>query len=546
MSQMIRRVATAFFMACVVGLILLFPGSARAAVSYSAAEIAVVDLINNYRVANGVAPLLVSDLVSDASSKHSQDMAKYGFFSHSSVKSDWFPSGSNAGSRMVACGYPPNAHWGENIAMGYTTPESVFAAWRASPTHDENMLNRHWAVIGVAYEAGPGGGYWTTDFGSYLDGTAHPSGGSAPPDTVAPTVAILSPGAGADLRGLVTVTISATDNIEVERVELWIGSLLIATDYEKPYAIVWNTSAFNPGTYLMEVRAYDSAGNAGEDQRVIHVSHTPGTSSSTTTTSTTTPTTRPTTSTTTPTTTIPSTTTTTTPAPTTTTTTPTTTTTTTTTTTITTTTTTPSSTTSTTAPPTTTTTAKPAVSFNDVPSSHRFFHAIASLAACDVVCGFPDGLFRPDSAVTRGQFAKIIMLALGRHTPAIDNEHNPSFVDVRYDGSPYPFDFVEEAAALHIITGFNDGTFGPAKNVTRLQLVQMLVRAGGKALAQPPAGYACFEDVPAYAKDAVMIARFNGLASGKTATCFDPYSAATRGQVAQMVFQLLRVTQETQ
>jgi hypothetical protein len=70
----------------------------------------------------------------------------------------------------------------------------------------------------------------------------------------------------------------------------------------------------------------------------------------------------------------------------------------------------------------------------------------------------------------------------------------------------------------------------------------MLVRAGGMRLATPPAGYACpFTDVPAYAREAVRVARYNNLLSGKTATEFDPYGPATRGHVAKMVYGLTQV-----
>ena len=85
-------------------------------------------------------------------------------------------------------------------------------------------------------------------------------------------------------------------------------------------------------------------------------------------------------------------------------------------------------------------------------------------------------------------------------------------------------------------------TFAPEAKVTRLQLALMLVRAGGDSLQDVPAGYVFpFKDVPAYAKAAVGIAHYNGLLSGRTATEFDPYASATRGQVAKMVHGLVEV-----
>jgi hypothetical protein len=203
----------------------------------------------------------------------------------------------------------------------------------------------------------------------------------------------------------------------------------------------------------------------------------------------------------------------------------------------TTTTTVPSTTSTTTTSSTTTTIGGPR--FADVSSTHSFYEEIMSLACEGILSGCADGLFHPDNPVTRAQFAKIIILALGRHTAAMDNTSSPTFRDLPFAGSEYPFDYVEEAAVLGIIGGFPDGTFRPQSPVTRAQLALMLARAGGDRLAQPPTGYVCpFRDVPSYAKVAVTLAYYNSLVNGKTATTFDPYAQATRGQVAKMVYRL--------
>ena len=91
----------------------LTPGD-QAAVSYSDQEIAFVNLLNNYRVANGLSPLLVSDMISEACDRHNSDMAKYKFFGHYSVKSDWFATNASPWDRMAASGYTYNTSKGEN------------------------------------------------------------------------------------------------------------------------------------------------------------------------------------------------------------------------------------------------------------------------------------------------------------------------------------------------------------------------------------------------------------------------------------------------
>ena len=65
-----------------------------------------------------------------------------------------------------ASGYP-YGYWGENVAYGYATADSVMAAWMNSAGHRANILNPHYRDLGVgcAYSASrvP---YWTQDFGS--------------------------------------------------------------------------------------------------------------------------------------------------------------------------------------------------------------------------------------------------------------------------------------------------------------------------------------------------------------------------------------------
>ena len=175
-----------------------------------------------------------------------------------------------------------------------------------------------------------------------------------------------------------------------------------------------------------------------------------------------------------------------------------------------------------------------------MPVEYRFYTEVMSLAGAEIIGGFSDGSFRPNEPVKRAQFAKIIMLAVDEHTDVVEAAGDATFPDVRWTGDRYPFDYVEEAVDLGIIKGLNGGLFGPYDNITRAQLALMLVRAGGTELTTPPPGYAHgFVDVPAFADEAVTIARYNGLLSGKTDELFDPYGAATRGQVAKMTSNLV-------
>ena len=167
---------------CFAGILLvvllfgLLLTSGAEAYSYTNEEATFVNLLNEYRVANGLSPLLVSDLVSEACYRHNHDMAKYSFFSHYSEKSDWFATNALPWDRMSLSGYDFYTSKGENIAAGQQTAAQVFEAWKASSGHNANMLGSAYTVIGVSrYQlaGSPYTFYWTTDFGGYVDSTAH-------------------------------------------------------------------------------------------------------------------------------------------------------------------------------------------------------------------------------------------------------------------------------------------------------------------------------------------------------------------------------------
>ena len=151
--------------------------AAGEAVTYEPEEVSFVSLLNWYRFTNGLEPLMVSDTVTLACDRHSSDMAKYNFFDHYTPagKSDWFPAGSAPWDRMRLCGYTGATWMAENIAAGQITGQVVFDAWRTSAPHNSTMLSPSPRVLGVSLVPVTTGYryYWTTDFGNYVDATAH-------------------------------------------------------------------------------------------------------------------------------------------------------------------------------------------------------------------------------------------------------------------------------------------------------------------------------------------------------------------------------------
>nr|WP_317623435.1 CAP domain-containing protein [Streptomyces noursei] len=116
-----------------------------------------VQLVNQERTKAGCSPLTLNEKLTKAAQDHSRDMADHGNMSHTGS------DGSDPGARITTAGYNWGSY-GENVAYGYDTPESVMAGWMSSPGHKRNILDCSFKEIGVGL-AQPGS-YWMQDFGA--------------------------------------------------------------------------------------------------------------------------------------------------------------------------------------------------------------------------------------------------------------------------------------------------------------------------------------------------------------------------------------------
>jgi thermitase len=81
-------------------------------------------------------------------------------------------------------------------------------------------------------------------------------------DTTAPTVSIASP-TGGTVAGNVAVTVNASDNVGVTRVDLRVNGVTVASDTASPYQFTWNSTTLPNGSVSLTAVAVDAAGNAG-------------------------------------------------------------------------------------------------------------------------------------------------------------------------------------------------------------------------------------------------------------------------------------------
>lgn len=118
-------------------------------------EQAVVRLVNAERAQRGLSALSLNSTLCRYARIKSEDLRQNGYFSHTS------PTYGTPFEMMRTFGISYQ-HAGENIAMGFDSPSSVFAAWMQSESHRTNILSPSYHSLGVGYVSA--GGYWTQWF----------------------------------------------------------------------------------------------------------------------------------------------------------------------------------------------------------------------------------------------------------------------------------------------------------------------------------------------------------------------------------------------
>ncbi|HEY9598654.1 MAG TPA: S-layer homology domain-containing protein, partial [Cyanophyceae cyanobacterium] len=174
-------------------------------------------------------------------------------------------------------------------------------------------------------------------------------------------------------------------------------------------------------------------------------------------------------------------------------------------------------------------------SFTDI-QPHWAAEFIRRLANLNLVSGFADGSFKPDTPLARAQYAALVVKIF-----------NPAPIRPAVQFS----DVLEEFWASHVISqayrggflsGFPDQTFHPQQNLRRVELIISLVN--GLSLPNADAKvleiYQDRDSIPAYALSAVAAATQAGLVVNyPDVTLVQPKQEATRADAIAFMYQAL-------
>lgn len=160
----------------------------------------------------------------------------------------------------------------------------------------------------------------------------------------------------------------------------------------------------------------------------------------------------------------------------------------------------------------------------------KYEEAVNNLVSEGIINGYLDKTFKPENEITRAEMAKILVVAAKLSVEAEKNTTRQIFPDVQkeYWASKY----INFAYQNDYIEGYEDGNFGPDKNVTYAEAITMVVRMLGYKTAVEAKG----EWPDNYINKAENLKILNNVDYTKK------NANAKRGEIANLVWNAIRET----
>jgi len=131
-------------------LVFLLPILARLNLVNSIASVLpsiLADFTNEERKEQSLQTLAVNEVLNKAAELKAQDMARNGYFAHTS------PDGKTPWYWLSEVGYSYQ-YAGENLAVNFSDSKDVTEAWMASPTHKANIVKENYTEVGTGVAVG--------------------------------------------------------------------------------------------------------------------------------------------------------------------------------------------------------------------------------------------------------------------------------------------------------------------------------------------------------------------------------------------------------
>lgn len=161
---------------------------------------------------------------------------------------------------------------------------------------------------------------------------------------------------------------------------------------------------------------------------------------------------------------------------------------------------------------------------------------IAAMVAKGFITGFPDGTFKPQTNLTRAQYAALLAKTFNlppKRTATVFSDVPASF---------WAAAAIRKASEMGFISGFPDRTFRPNQNLTRVQAIVSLIN-GLALVGGNPNSLLVYSDraqIPSYATDEVATAtEQNIVVNYPYLEYLNPLRDINRAEIAALVYQSL-------
>lgn len=173
---------------------------------------------------------------------------------------------------------------------------------------------------------------------------------------------------------------------------------------------------------------------------------------------------------------------------------------------------------------------EPFIDISDVPWARE---SILALEKRGIVAGREKMHFAPNENITREEFVKILVAALG-----ISAEDTAKSFDDVADGDWFE-ESVRTAYGAGIVNGVTEQFFGVGENITRQEMAAMVYRAAvkcGAELSETESHFTDSSEIAEYAYTAAASLYGSGIMNGNTDGSFAPNAFATRAEAAKVVY----------
>jgi hypothetical protein len=184
--------------------------------------------------------------------------------------------------------------------------------------------------------------------------------------------------------------------------------------------------------------------------------------------------------------------------------------------------------------------------FNDLDETHWAYQQINQMVNNKILNGYPDGTFRPNTNITREQFAKLICEVFDLDLNTV--EYSVAFTDV--ESTRWSYDYIR--VARNYLTGYilpnGKASYRPTYNATREDVAVALVKALNLDVDNIDADSVLnnkFKDASKISPNLrkyIAVAVENNLITGFPDGTFRPDAPLTRAQAATLIFRVQKDT----